>query len=177
MNFITSVINQWRLNMNKKFIKELNQVLEENKKKIKIIEEKKTERSKKYNTEELFLLWAYYKQKIGLSPYLACFDLIRKEYGYIIWKIFGKDFCKFFMEDTNNPKDKKMWNNKSTRRTAVDIVMTYKRRGQTFLKDSLKPKKETELQKKYLMPNCYGFLNDIGIKKVNELINENAKNK
>lgn len=162
--------------MNKEFIKELKQVLEENKEKIKIIQEKKTERSKKYNDEELFLLWAYYMQKMDVTPYLSCFDLIRKEYGYITYKIFGKESCKFFMKDTNNIKDKEKWNEKTNRRNASDIVMTYKRRGQDFLRDNLKPKKETKLQKKYLNPNSYGFLNDLGIKKINELINEKIEN-
>lgn len=156
--------------MNKEFIKELKQVLEKNKEEIKIIQEKKTDRSKMYNNEELFLLWSYYMQKMNVTPYLSCFDLIRKEFGYIMYKIFGKESCKYFMQQTQNEKEK--WNKKSTRRNASDIVMTYERRGRTFLRDTLKPKKETELENKYLMPECYGFLNDLGIKKVKELINE-----
>ena len=158
--------------MSKEFRKELKKVLEDNRWKTQIIDSKKTERSKKYKGEELSLLWAYYKQKMGLSPYLACFDLKRKEYGFVIWQIFGKESCKFFMEDTNNTKDKKMWNKKSTTRDAVDIIMTYKRRGQSFLRNTLKPKHDKKFAKKYLNPNNYGFLNEIGIKKVNELINE-----
>lgn len=160
--------------MSKQFAKELKRVMEENKEKIKIIQEIKTERSKKYNDEELFLLWAYYMGKMNITPYLSCFDLIRKEYGYITYKIYGKESFKFFMKDTIDEKEK--WDEKTTRRNASDIVMTYRRRGQSFLRDTLKPKKETDFQKKYLMSNCYGFLNKLGMEKINKLINEKIEN-
>ncbi len=133
-----------------------------NKDKIIRINECKSDKSKAYNNNELFVLWEYFMRKIGAPKFCGCFDLTRKEYGYCVWKIFGKKSALNFMVDT---KDSKSWKEVSTRRYALDIMETYKGRGQLFLRNIAKP--ETQMQKKYL--DKYGDLNELGKNLLNTL--------
>ena len=123
----------------------LKEILEKNKDKITIIEECKSEKSKNYNDDELFVLWEYYMRQMNVPKFCNCFDLTREEYAYCIAKIFGKKSAKYFLEDSKNSES---WKEKSHRRMALDIITIYNRRGRKFLNDI--PKAETFMQKKYL---------------------------
>ena len=140
------------------YMKEINKCLSEHKDEILEIENAKTEKSKKLSHNDLEFLWTYYMNAIGVCGFLSCFDLTRREYTYCTYKIFGIKSAKVFLKYSKKDEDK--WNNKTRRRLATEIVLTYRRRGQHFLRNSLSPKNPTYFQKRYL--NLYGFLKKDG---------------
>lgn len=121
-----------------------------------------------FTDEELFLLWSYWLEKgLSLSPYLRASDLSIPEKAFIIRKIFGKDMAENYLKDNNFSSNYKF--EPTSRRNAVDIVRTYKRRGYHFLRNTIKEKQQIPLEEEYLDANNYGFLNEKGCKKVKEI--------
>lgn len=139
--------------MKNSFISEIRKCLEENKDKIEIINSKKTEKSKKYNDEELFILWTVYSLEAGAPPFCKHIELTADEYIYCMYKIFGKESGDY----TRNTIDRTVWNKKSSRRLTLEIIDTYNKRGVKFL-NNIRLEDRTDLQIKYL--NEDGKLNE-----------------
>lgn len=152
----------------------IEKCLSDNKDKIIEINNAKTEVSKTYSDEELFLMWAYLQEALLVSPYLSPFDLTRKEYAYCTYKIFGRASALLFLATTKNKKDK--WNKKTTRRIANDIIMTYRRRALKFLRDTMTPPYKSRFFDKYCDQRAFGFLNNEGREKAVKLLGIQKKN-
>lgn len=150
-------------------VKEINKCLKINKNKLAYIEKIKSNESKEYNDDQLFVLWEYYRRNTEAPNFCGCFDLTRKEYAYCMWKIFGIQSAKFFLKDTKHDKS---WKEKSSKRMALDIIWTYFRRGVYFLKDI--PKPDTPIQEKYL--DKYGCLNKKAEKLLKSILGKKYEN-
>ena len=148
------------------YMDEVKKCLSEHKDEIVEINNSKTKQSRNLSDEKLQFLWAYYMNQMDICAFLSCFDLTRKEYAYCTYKIFGIKSAKLFLKRTK--KDASKWNDKTRRRLATEIVLTYRRRGQHFLRDVLIPKNPNSFKREYL--NCYGFLEKNGREKAEELI-------
>lgn len=149
--------------------KVIKKCLKRNKAKIKYIEGCKSEKSKEYNDDELFVLWEYYSRNTEAPTFCGPFDLTRKEYAYCMWKIYGMKSAKYFLKDTKHDKS---WQEKSNKRMALELIWTYFRRGVYFLRDI--PKPETPMQERYL--DKYGCLNKTGKKLLKSILGKKYEN-